>query len=405
VPSQERLDAYADLIVRVGANVQEGQDVVVMGWVEHAPLVRALMDASWRAGARYVEYWYRDDYGRKALAEYASDEAISWTPPHSLDRLRDWAARRVAFIQLLGDPDPSLLGGLDPARVGKAEPYEGTRLLRRLGNESHWSRCIAACATPGWAQKLYGEPDTERLWGEIFHSVRLDEPDPIAAWQEHVTTLKARARSLNECRFDAVHFHGGGTDLTVGLLPESRWLAASECTHWGLEHVANLPTEEVFTTPDRRSTKGVVRATRPLVWYGYTVPGLEVEFEDGRAVSVRADEGADFVRSQMASDEGSAFLGEVALVDESTRIPDRVFYNGLLDENVACHVAYGNAYTAAVEGAEGLSPHELVERGVNVSATHVDFMIGSPDVDVDGLDAQGSATPIMRENRWVLQAG
>ncbi len=405
MPSQEELDTYADLIVGVGANVQQGQDVVVMGWVEHAPLVRALVDASWRAGARYVEYVYRDDYGRKSLAEHASDDAISWTPPHNLARLQDWADRRIAYIQLLGDPDPELLGSLDPARVGKAESYEATKLLRRLSNESHWSRCIAACATDGWAAKLYGEPDTERLWGEIFHSVRLDETDPIAAWQEHIATLKARAQSLNDRRFDALHFHGGGTDLSVGLLAESRWLAASDFTSWGLEHVANIPTEEVFTTPDRRRTNGVVRATRPLVWYGYTVPGLEVEFADGRAVNVRAEEGADFVRSQMASDAGGAFLGEVALVDETTRIPDRVFYNGLLDENVACHIAYGNAYTAAVDGAEGLSLDELVERGINVSAAHVDFMIGSPAVDVDGLTAAGQAVPIMRENRWVLEAG
>jgi aminopeptidase len=367
--------------------------------------MRAVNEAAWRAGARYVERHYVDDYGRLGLARHASDAAISWSPPHSLARLQDWADRRVAYIQMLGDPDPDLLGSVDAARAGRAQPHETYKLLRRLGNESHWSRTIVACATDGWARKLYGEPDIERLWGEIFHSVRLDEPDPIAAWREHVATLKARARTLNDRRFDAIHFHGGGTDLTVGLLPESRWLAASDFTHWGLEHVANMPTEEVFTTPDRRRTNGVVRATRPLVWYGYVVPGLEVEFADGRAVNVRADEGDDFVRSQMESDEGGAFLGEVALVDETTRIPDRVFYNGLLDENVACHIAYGNAYTAAVEGAKGLSQDELRERGINVSAQHVDFMIGSPEVDVDGLDADGTPTPIMRSNRWVLETG
>ncbi|MGZ8694224.1 MAG: aminopeptidase [Gaiellaceae bacterium] len=405
MPSQERLDAYADLIVRVGVNVQDGQDAVVHGWVEHAPLMRALVEATWRAGARYVEMHYVDDYQRKGLAEHASDEAISWSPPYTLARLQDWADRRIAYMQLLGDPDPGLLAGVDPARAGRAQPHDTYKLLRRLGNESHWSRCIAACATEGWATKLYGEPDVERLWDEIFHSVRLDEPDPVAAWCEHVATLKARARSLNERRFDAIHFRGGGTDLTVGLLSASRWLAASDFTHWGLEHVANMPTEEVFTTPDWRRTTGVVRATRPLVWYGYTVPGLQVEFENGRAVDVRADEGADFVRSQMASDDGAAFLGEVALVDDSTRIPDRIFYNGLLDENVACHIAYGNAYTAAVEGAESLTPEELRGAGVNVSAAHVDFMIGSDEVDVDGPAAGGAAVPIMRRNRWVLETG
>jgi aminopeptidase len=402
MPSEERLNAFADLAVRVGANVQRGQDVVVHGWVEHQEAMRAVIDASYRAGARFVETVYRDDYCRKALATYGADEDLSWTPPHALPRLQDWADRRVGYIQFLGDPDPNLFDGLDPARVGKAEPYEATKLLRRLGNEAHWSRTIVPCATAGWAEQVYGEPDVERLWDDIFHSLRLDEPDPIAAWHEHIATLQARARALNERRFDAIHFHGGGTDLTVGLLPVSRWIAAQDTTHWGLPHCSNMPTEETFTTPDWRRTEGVVRATKPFNWYGYTVGGLEVEFSEGRAVRVDADDGGGFIRSQMAADEGSAFLGEVALVDESTRIPDRVFYNGLFDENVSCHIAYGNAYTAAVEGAEGLPTDELRERGINVSATHVDFMIGGPEVDVDGLTTDGERVPVMRQNRWVL---
>jgi aminopeptidase len=405
VPSGERLDAYADLIVRVGANVQKGQDVVVFAWVEHAELARSVTRAAWRAGARYVESFWRDDHTRHALAEFADDDAISWTPPHMLSRLQDWADRRIAFIQLFGDPDPTLMSDLDPARSGRAEPREGNRLLRRLSNEGHWSRTIAAAPTPGWAQQLYGEPDVERLWDEVAHAVRLDEPDPVAAWREHVAVLNARAKALNDRRFDALHFNGGGTDLTVGLLPASRWIAATDKTNWGLEHVANLPTEEVFTTPDRRRTEGVVRATRPLVWFGAVVKGLEVEFRGGRAVRVDAESGADMVRSQMETDEGGARLGEVALVDESSRVGamDRVFYNGLLDENVASHIAYGNAYTAAVDGADGLSGDELVELGVNVSGAHVDFMVGSAEVDVDGLGRDGEPVPVMRENRWVLE--
>jgi aminopeptidase len=407
VPTRERLAAYADLIVRVGANVQEGQDVVVYAWVEHAELARAVSRAAWQAGARYVESYWMDDHTRHALAEFAADDAISWTPPHLLARLQDWAARRVAYIQLFGDPDPTLMRDVDPARAGRAQPVEGNRLLRRLSNEGHWSRTIAAAPTPGWARQLYGEPDVERLWDEVAHAVRLDEPDPTAAWRDHIAVLKSRAKALNERHFDAVRFAGDGTDLTVGLLPVSRWIAATDRTNWGLEHVANLPTEEVFTTPDRRRTEGVVRATRPLVWFGSVVTGLEVEFRDGRAVRVEADSGEDMVRSQMAVDEGASMLGEVALVDDSSRVggTDRVFYNGLLDENVASHIAYGNAYTAAVEGAEGLSPEQLVELGVNVSSAHVDFMVGSAEVDVDGLDPDGKAVPIMRENRWMLETG
>jgi aminopeptidase len=404
VPSPELLSSYADLIVRVGANVQPGQDVVVHAWVEHADLSRAVQRAAWKAGARFVEPFWADDHHRHMLAEFASDEAISWTPPHSLSRLRDWAERRIAYIQLFGEPDPTLMRDVDPARAGLAQPYESTKLLRRLSNESHWSRTIAAAPTAGWARQMYGEPDVERLWDEVAHAVRLDEPDPIVAWREHIAELGSRARTLNERRFDALHFFGGGTDLTVGLLPGSRWIAALDRTHWGLEYVGNMPTEEVFTTPDRRRTEGVVRATRPLVWYGAVVTGLEVEFCGGRAVRVDADEGAGFVRAQMAADEGASMLGEVALVDETSRIrgAERIFYNGLFDENVASHVAYGNAYTAAVEGAAALPVEELVDRGINVSAAHVDFMIGGPEVEVDALDAEGAAVPVMRENRWVL---
>ena len=407
MPSQERLEAYANLIVRVGANVQQGQDVVVFAWVEHAELARAVSRAAWQAGARYVESQWRDDHTRHALAEFAADDALSWTPPHMVARLQDWADRRIALIQLFGDPDPTLMRDLDPGRVGRAEPVEGNRVLRRLSNEGHWSRTVAAAPTQGWARQLYGEPDVERLWDEVAHAVRLDEPDPTAAWREHIAVLKARARSLNERRFDAVRFAGGGTDLIVGLLPASRWVSATDRTHWGLEHVANLPTEEVFTTPDRRRTEGVVRATRPLVWFGSVVTGLEVEFRDGRAVRVDAESSADMVRSQMAADEGASMLGEVALVDDSSRVggTDRVFYNGLLDENVASHIAYGNAYTAAVDGAEGLPREELLELGINVSSVHVDFMVGGAEVDVDGLERDGAAVPVMRENRWVLEPG
>jgi aminopeptidase len=407
VPSEERLAAYADLIVRIGVNVQEGQDVVVHAWLEHAELARAVARAAWQAGARYVEPFWVDDHARRQLAEFASDDAISWTPPHILARLQDWADRRVAYIQLFGDPDPTLMRDVDPARAGLAQPFEAYRLLRRLSNEAHWSRTIAAAPTAGWATELYGEPDVERLWDEVAHAVRLDEPDPAAAWREHIAELKARTRALNERRFDALRFSGGGTDLTVGLLPASRWVAATHTTNWGIEHVANLPTEEVFTTPDRRRTEGVVRATRPLVWFGSVVTGLEVEFRGGRAVRVEAESGADMVRSQMAADDGASMLGEVALVDDSSRVGggDRVFYNGLLDENVASHIAYGNAYTAAVEGADGLPAEELLKLGVNVSSAHVDFMIGSAEVDVDGLDGQGKPVPVLRRNRWVLEAG
>ena len=234
--------------------------------------------------------------------------------------------------------------------------------------------------------------------------MRLDEDDPVAAWREHIAMLKARAASLNARRFDAVRFTGPGTDLTIGLLPRSRWMAAETETAWGQTHVPNLPTEEVFTTPDFRRAEGPVRSTMPLVLQGTIVRDLELRFENGEIVEVKASSGEEVVRKQIETDEGSKRLGEVALVDGDSRVgrTGMTFLNTLFDENATSHIAFGQALQDAVEGGKDLTPDELAEHGVNDSSVHVDFMIGGPGVDVDGLDADGNAVPIIRENAWVL---
>jgi aminopeptidase len=266
----------------------------------------------------------------------------------------------------------------------------------------NWS--IVSAPNAGWATQVFGEPDVERLWDAVVAATRLDEPDPVAAWHAHTQRLKARADGLEAHGFDAVRFRGPGTDLTVGLLPSSQWMCATFETETGIEHIPNLPTEEVFTTPDWRRTEGVVRSTLPLVAAGTRVSDLVVRFEGGKIVDVTAATGADIIREQIAVDEQAAYLGEVALVDGSSAVKRTglVFCDTLFDENAACHIAFGRGIPTTL-GLEGeTSSEDLLEHGVNVSAVHTDFMIGGPEVDVDGLDAAGNATPIIRGDVWQL---
>jgi aminopeptidase len=251
----------------------------------------------------------------------------------------------------------------------------------------------------GWATQMFGEPDLERLWQLVEFCVRLNEDDPVEAWRRHVARIGRRAQLLNDMQVDTLHFRGPGTDLTVGLLPESRWQGCESETAEGIPYVANMPTEEVFTTPDCRRTEGVVRSTQPLALYGRIVRGLEVRFEAGRIVEVRAEEGEDVVRGQLETDERAGYLGEVALVDGTSRIGQtgQVFFETLYDENASCHVAYGSAYAEAVEGG--------VIDGVNVSGVHTDFMIGGPEVDVDVVLRDGTTVPVLRSDVWQLEEG
>jgi aminopeptidase len=392
----ERARRYAELAVRVGANVQPGQLVDVLARVEHAEIARAVARAAYEAGARYVDVYYSDQHVRRAMIEGAADDVLSWTPPWLLQRARAVGDERAAVVALTGDAEPELLADLPGERVGKARMVELSEEFSRQINEQLNNWTVVGVPNPGWAQQMFGEPDVERLWKVVEHCVRLDEDDPVAAWRAHVDAIGRRARRLNDLHLDAVRFRGPGTDLTVGLLPESRWQGVESKTALGLPYVANMPTEEVFTTPDARRTEGHVRSTRPLALNGKIVKGLEVRFEAGRIVSVRADEGAGVVNGQLASDDTAAFLGEIALVDGTSRIGQTglTFFDTLFDENATCHVAYGGAYAEAVEGEPG--------EGVNVSSVHTDFMVGGPDVEVDALLPNGDAIPLLRRDVWQL---
>jgi aminopeptidase len=400
---EQQLDAYARLIVEVGVNLDAGQTFGISAFVEHAPLVRAVTRVAYEKGARYVDVFYMDEYVRKAYVDLAPEETLGVSPEWALERVRSFGDK-CAYLTIRGHPDPTLFAEADGDRNAKSRLREEQAiwLSHVTSREVNW--CIVGCPTEGWAQAALGEPDIDRMWDAILATVRMDEADPVAAWREHITALKARSAAMDARRFDKVRFRGPGTDLTVGLHAGSRWRSAEESTHWGRSFVPNLPTEEIFTTPDARRTEGHVRSTYPLLAQGKVVEGLELTFEGGRIVDVQASKGAEIVRGQVESDDGAAMLGEVALVDGTSRVGKSgiVFVDTLFDENATAHIAYGQGFPFAVDGAEDMSPEEQHANGVSHSSIHTDLMIGGPEVDVDGITADGTEVPIIRADAWQL---
>ena len=391
--ADERLERYAELAVRVGANVQAGQEVFLLSQVEHAPLTRALARHAYRAGASYVHALYRDEHARRAMIEFGPDEALTYTPAWAKVATESQAG--AALIATTGDPEPELLGDLDGERVGRARMLEAAEIRRQHHREHLVNWNIVAFPNEGWARQIYGEPDVERLWRDVAACMRLDEPDPVAAWQEHLARLAARAAGLNELRPDAIRYRGPGTDLTVGLLAGAHWGNAAFHTAAGVPYVANMPTEEIFTTPDPQRAAGVIRSSMPLVHAGQIIEGLTLTFEDGRIVDVAADRGAEVIRAELDTDEGARRLGELALVTGDSRVGQTgtLFFDTLFDENATCHIAYGAGIASAFAGDSD---------EMNVSIVHTDFMVGGPELEVDAVLADGTAVPLIRNEVWQL---
>jgi aminopeptidase len=396
-----RIDTLSDRLAELaifGANVQPGQLVSVTSYIGKELVTRKIARGAYARGAKYVDVLYFDQWLRRERIAHAAQDTLDYVPPWMRERLFHLSDERAARISLSGPHAPHALDGLDPGRAGHdLLPYlpETGEVVNRM--TTSW--CIIPVPTPSWAELVYPDVDRdeahELLWEDIAHICRLDEEDPAQAWMERSAALKAHAQRLTDCAFDAVRLRGPGTDLTLGLFPSGHWAAGDLETVDGRRHSPNLPTEEVFTTPDPERVDGHVSATMPLELSGSIIENIRVEFEGGRAVKIDADSGADALRAVASRDEGASRLGEIALVDGEGRIGPlgKVFYDTLIDENAASHIALGSGYEHPVEDA--------AERGrINESVVHVDFMIGSLELDVDGITKDGQSVPVLRNGVW-----
>lgn len=408
------LQTYAEILLKIGLNLRAGQRLLVTAVrtdgvpIEAAPLVREVVRQAYAMGSPFVEVIWGDETVRLARFRYAPADSFHHYSTWHSDALREHTNRGDAVLNVTAD-NPALLEGIPPERVSTARRV----LLEHMApyfqnvtrNAMNW--LVAAAAVTGWAEKVFpdlrGEAAVDRLWDAIFRACRVYEPEPLAAWQRHIAGLKARGAYLNARRYEALRFRGPGTDLTVGLAEGHVWQGAQNTAANGVTYTANIPTEEVFTAPHARRVEGVVRATMPLNFGGVLITDFRLEFADGRVVGLRAGQNEDALRRLVETDEGAARLGEVALVPHSSPIARSglLFYNTLFDENAASHIALGRAYRDCIAGGEHMSDDAFAAAGGNTSLEHVDFMIGSGEIDVDGL-RDGVSEPIMREGEWAF---
>ena len=413
----ELLNRYAQLIVHVGLNLRQGQRLIInnastRGVPLHAaPLVRAVAREAYQAGARYVDVIWNDEELIRTRVQYAPADSFGEYSDSHVSALLDVMDKGDALLTIRSN-NPDLLSDLDPERVGAMQKTHLEKFapvgMGVTGNKINW--LVVAASSPDWAVKVF--PDLPRaqafdkLWEAIFQITRADRPDPVAAWEEHVQNLLKRARYLTAKNYSALHYQAPGTDLTVGLPSGHRWISAREHAQNGIEFIANLPTEEVFTLPHRDQVDGVVSASMPLSYSGTLLEDFSFTFEKGRVTQVSARKGEAMLRKMIETDEGASHLGEVALVPFTSPISQRghLFYDPLIDENASCHLAVGRAYRINLDGAQDITDDEFMQRGGNVSLTHVDFMIGSNQMNIDGIREDGTREPVMRAGEWAFEA-
>ena len=402
------LSKYADVVVQVGLNLRKGQILSIRAILDDAPFIRKVTQSAYKAGAKYVDVLWSDEGSARTRFEYGDPENITYIPNWIFNRFEEYEKDGNAELAV-ASTDPDLFEGIDSdllaknrkARMQKFEP------LRKYENLANW--CVVATAAPSWAKKVFPdipvEEAQEKLWNAIFKVCRIDAPDPVAAWQEHIDKLVKYKDYLNNKRYAALHYTAPGTDLTIGLPEKQVWAGAQESFKNGITCTVNIPTEEVFTAPHKDKVDGYVKATLPLNLQGTLIEDFTVTFEKGRAIKITAGKGEDDLRKLIETDKNASRLGEVALVPNSSPINQSgiLFYNTLFDENASCHIALGNAYRTSIEGGADMTNEEFADAGGNKSLVHTDFMIGSPEMDIDGITADGTREPIMRQGEWAFQ--
>jgi aminopeptidase len=402
------LEKYADVVVKVGLNLRNDQRLSIRGNLESAPFIRKVAESAYKAGARYVDVLWTDDQISRIRLEHAEPETLTLLPKWIFNRFEEYHKNGEAELAILAI-DPDLYQGIDPDRMAttrKVFMQEVAEPLRMYENLYNW--CVVATSTPAWAKKVFPDlPEdqaVEKLWDAIFKACRIDVPDPVGAWKEHIQKLLKYKDYLNTKRYTALHYRAPGTDLTVGLPEKQEWAGAEESFKNGITGAVNIPTEEVFTAPHKDRAEGVVSVSRPLNLMGIMIEDFNLRFEGGRAVHVTARKGEADLRKLLETDENAVRLGEVALVPNSSPISQSgiLFYNTLFDENAASHIALGNAYRTSIQGGHDMTDEEFAAHGGNKSLIHVDFMIGSGEMDIDGICVDGSAEPVMRAGEWAF---
>ena len=404
---EEKLQKYAELIVKVGVNVQPGQEVVLYINVDQQQLAHLIVKEAYKAGAGKVMIKWSDTFAQREFLEHASDEFLENVPEFAKEEAQYIADHRCCRISVMSE-DPGAFGGIDQKRVAAYQSANGKALMpvRQATQNNDLSWTVVAAASPAWAERVFpdlkGEAAVDRLWEEIFKTTRIDREDPIQAWKDHDAKLHEKEDWLNKEQFSALHYTSPRTDLTIGLPENHVWEGGGSKNAAGIEFMANMPTEECFTAPDNRRIDGYVTSTKPLSYAGNILENMKFTFKDGKVVEATAEKGQAVLNHLLETDEGVRSLGEVSLVPDPSPISQSgiTFFNTLFDENASDHLALGAAYPFNVQGGTKMNKDQLKAKGINFSQAHVDFMVGSADMNIDGIKKDGTIVPVFRNGDW-----